>query len=738
MMIATANDAAADDDTVDVATLASTVAIMTTTRSRQERLHFHRQAAYYSTAFFLAALAIAALVSPESTSWDREQFAYQTDRHLSVNADADDDNTDYTSYSCNALFETVPDHGTNQCRFAKTCNQGQGLFMSFVFCNTHVTYKVWTAILSPVLLLWMIMLFRMLGSTAEDYFSPSLEMFSVKLGLPPRFAGVSLLALGNGAADVSATRNAITSDIYKGYLMSLGALTGAAMFIGAVVAGIIIIVGDGVPCRGALVRDVSALFLTSIIVMWQLSSGTMGPAAISVFTSLYLVFVAIVLVADVYHRTVVLPRLQGTANQAELTRQQDESVRVQAAAGDVLNDMAATEGAAAATDDRGFFSKMVTAISNYDNTTASETVEEQQQGWGVASDNERPVVLHGANGILSPGNNRSHMSNATADGNQAEPSVGNYAILEDGIDQICAETGTGSFSAHNWYGAWKDGLYELQMELYDVWRDLLDDEDTPMYEKGLLLAEFPFTILRKLSVVIPCEGYYSRATVAASLVFSSVWFAFYMWDEHDANIFWSPPIFYFHFGACLIFGALVLRYAPGGDGVMNLKVATPLALYGFIVAATWIDWIADHLVALLEFLGIVCRIPGSIMGLTILAWGNSMGDLSANMTMARKGLANMAMTACFAGPVFNVLIGLSFGFSSLTAQTGISEHAVTLSPSIITGFVFIMVNTVFLIVVGTVVNKGRIPKEYGYVILGLYLIYVILSVLLQFSKYGDS
>lgn len=70
---------------------------------------------------------------------------------------------------------------------------------------------------------------------------------------------------------------------------------------------------------------------------------------------------------------------------------------------------------------------------------------------------------------------------------------------------------------------------------------------------------------------------------------------------------------------------------------MSLIAATPIAFYGFIMAATWIDYIADHLVALLDFMGIVLRIPGSIMGLTILAWGNSVGDLTANITMARKG-----------------------------------------------------------------------------------------------------
>ncbi len=79
-------------------------------------------------------------------------------------------------------------------------------------------------------------------------------------------------------------------------------------------------------------------------------------------------------------------------------------------------------------------------------------------------------------------------------------------------------------------------------------------------------------------------------------------------------------IFYF-FIFCVIaivIGILVLRFAPGGEGNMNMIAATPIALYGFAMAATWIDFFANHLVSLLDFVGIVLHIPGSIMGLTVL------------------------------------------------------------------------------------------------------------------------
>ena len=201
----------------------------------------------------------------------------------------------YTSFRCFDIFANTPSPSSSsgggeddadadddgqpdkRCQYAKTC-EGSGLLLPAIFCRTSVlSTSSWLIMLSPPLLLGLTLLFRLLGSTADEYFSPSLEMFSTKLGLPPRFAGVTLLALGNGASDVSATMNAIWNDPEDGYKMSLGALTGASMFITTVVAGSVVVANGGVVCRGALLRDVAALGVTVVVVASTLEGGTVGP-----------------------------------------------------------------------------------------------------------------------------------------------------------------------------------------------------------------------------------------------------------------------------------------------------------------------------------------------------------------------------------------------------------------------------------------------------------------------------
>jgi solute carrier family 24 (sodium/potassium/calcium exchanger), member 6 len=764
---------------------------------------FHTKMAFGLTVVTLFGLGLLSVLFGGDFSNPRQADSHLQQRHRYRRLD----DNDYSSYSCHDLFDATPDAGDAQCAFARTCNQGAGLWAPFVFCSHNsLSRTAWLFILSPVMLLWLLLLFRMLGSTAEDYFSPSLEMFSTKLGLPPRFAGVTLLALGNGAADVSATVSAISNDPQNGYKLSLGALTGAAMVIGSVVSALVVLVAGGVPCRGALVRDVTALGVCVLIVWRQLgATGTVGPETVTLFLSLYAMFVVLVLVADVYHRAVVLPRKAQYALELERRRQlqgqQDYEAEQQAAhaAAAAAAAAARTGGSGRSTDGDcelaathqsdtvlhagggnatstlslqqeqipaddmmipssssppgSRFSRVLTAFSNYDNDPTSEDAG----GWGtngigVDSDElaqERPVLLHGSHGILNPHNHRHHITDVGSGGGNVNGGAGpehsnnnspstNYAMLEDVMDRACIMPGSigsnrdSGGSVSSWKEAFAVARLELSNHAEQVWDDIAYNGDIDVVTKCCLILELPFTIARKMTVVIPCEGYYVRAMIALSLSLSPLWFAIYMYRGHEVNLFLVTTAateastasshvnvwFLIYCSVAILFGLVILRFAPAGDaatGEMSLLFATPIALYGFIMAATWIDTIADSLVSLLDFIGIVLYIPGPIVGLTILAWGNSMSDLSADVTMARKGLANMAMTACFAGPFFNILVGLGLGFYSLAAQTGVTERQVDLSPSITVGFLFITINSAVILLTGLGLGKGRIPKKYGYI-----------------------
>jgi sodium/potassium/calcium exchanger 6 len=92
----------------------------------------------------------------------------------------------------------------------------------------------------------------------------------------------------------------------------------------------------------------------------------------------------------------------------------------------------------------------------------------------------------------------------------------------------------------------------------------------------------------------------------------------------------------------------------------------------------------------------------------------------------------MAITACFAGPLFNILVGLGAGFAALRGATKTDVNDVHLTPSITTGFVFCFISCGLLLVSGLVINKGVIPAGYGYAAITLYGVYIVTSLSLQF------
>lgn len=73
------------------------------------------------------------------------------------------------------------------------------------------------------------------------------------------------------------------------------------MFVGAAVAGAVIFVSQGVKARGALIRDVLCYLLAVGVVAGLLSTGRMTWPAALLLLIMYVLFVVVVLAADIAH-----------------------------------------------------------------------------------------------------------------------------------------------------------------------------------------------------------------------------------------------------------------------------------------------------------------------------------------------------------------------------------------------------------------------------------------------------
>lgn len=73
----------------------------------------------------------------------------------------------------------------------------------------------------------------------------------------------------------------------------------------------------------------------------------------------------------------------------------------------------------------------------------------------------------------------------------------------------------------------------------------------------------------------------------------------------------------------------------------------------FVGSILVISSMAKEVVAVLSTLGVVSNLSNSFLGLSVLAWGNSVGDLISNIALAKKGYYRMGFAACFGGPLFS-------------------------------------------------------------------------------------
>ena len=102
--------------------------------------------------------------------------------------------------------------------------------------------------------LWILFLFKIISSTADDYVVPALTSFAKTLRLTPNLAGVTLLAFGNGAPDLFTSFTSFSTGTGA---IAVGSVFGAGIFITTVVLGSVMLIAPFVAERRPLVRDLA-------------------------------------------------------------------------------------------------------------------------------------------------------------------------------------------------------------------------------------------------------------------------------------------------------------------------------------------------------------------------------------------------------------------------------------------------------------------------------------------------
>ena len=167
----------------------------------------------------------------------------------------------------------------------------------------------WTFIVA-----WLLLVFCLLATTADNYFVPQLETMSEFLKLPPDIAGITLLALGNSSPDVFSDLAAVQSA--GDFKVALGELLGASMFLTTCVLGAVVIVatknGRCTVEKSSFLRDIGVFCLAIALILVTASSGgeiTMNESLL--FLALYVVYVVLVIAST---RVPFLKRCFGTAD----------------------------------------------------------------------------------------------------------------------------------------------------------------------------------------------------------------------------------------------------------------------------------------------------------------------------------------------------------------------------------------------------------------------------------------
>ncbi|KAK7336305.1 hypothetical protein VNO77_16841 [Canavalia gladiata] len=247
--------------------------------------------------------------------------------------------------------------------------------------------------------------------------------------------------------------------------------------------------------------------------------------------------------------------------------------------------------------------------------------------------------------------------------------------------------------------------------------------------KFVQVLELPLSLPRRLTIPVVSEEKWSKPYAVISVTLAPVLLAV-LFNTQRENVGSKSTIVTYIIAALIgiVLGNMACvtteRCSP------PRKSLFPWLAGGFAMSVTWTYIIAEELVSLLVSIGNIIGVSPSILGLTVLAWGNSLGDLIANGAMALNGGSDgvqMAISGCFAGPMFNILMGLGLPLVISSWSEHPDPYVIPKDPSLFETLLFFMAGVLWALVI--LPNKNmRLDKSLGVGLLSVYICFLFIRI----------
>jgi Ca2+/Na+ antiporter len=654
-----------------------------------------------------------------------------------------------------------------------------------------------------ILVVWLMLLISLLATTADYYFVPPLEYLSFDmLKLSPEVAGITLLALGNGAPDVFGAMAGINGQ--DDFQVVLGALLGASIFISSVVLGCVLLAVRSTSVdKPTFQRDVVAYLLTVVVIVAIAHDGK-----VSIYEAIGLLLCYVIYVAVVVVRS----------RQAAAAQRRREAQR--------------GPGGVHSYDD-GLLGEGGNGNGNGLDETRHSVVSVHSHGHVFVGKLEGGGLLPGGGGGDDDARKESfYYDDAASEGGDIGASIGNgnnHRSASTGsayVDLLGSPLATTDHSQHSsrvrtrTFDSHATGLSSSRhgggnggggnggggeplagLEWYAVQQPSagggagggLAARALAVVFRVQAALELPFTLLRWAScpaVDGSWDGKRRAVAVAFPIGFPQVVLLdAFGWDGFGFDMggfpVWALLLLLGGAVSALVFaatagtvgagggegagdgdGAGAFNYnalageggaGPGGDyrhpskeravssatadtTVADNKKPLPriypfLTLGAFASAVVWMDLIANEAVALMESLGVMLHISTSILGLTVLALGNSVGDLIADLAVAKAGQGRMAISTCFGSPLLNDILGLGIALLITTATSFPKEFHGDISTDLYVAWGFLAVSLVSSLVVFHSYGYEP-PRKFAYWLFAIYALFLVSSIALALGVFA--